>query len=437
MFTNAIILAALAFAQPEAAPAESSATITALEQAQGFKLLSGPNYKSLWREYKKTTFPAAGWEVSGGVFKHVDGGGGGDIITTDQYQDFEFELQFKTGTAANSGIIYHIAESKDYCWMTGPEFQVLEDAGAHEKPDGLHSCAALYDILAAPATKQLKPANQWNDAKITFRNGVVQHWLNGQKVVEARFFDDAGKPTEDWLKKIAASKFKEWPGFGLETKGHLALQEHPGEVSYRNIKARDLLATAPGELKLFNGIDLKGWTPVVPDLANTTPGPANVWSVKDGLLVCKGEPAGYLRTNDKYTNFILRLEWRFNPETKKTGNGGVLLRMIGEDKVWPKSIEAQLMSGNAGDFFNIGEFTMTGDKARTKGRHTLRTHTAERAIGEWNAYEIIVNHGDIVLNVNGEELNHAANVEEVAGHIGLQSEGVEMQFRNIRLVPLK
>ena len=95
------------------------------------------------------------------------------------------------------------------------------------------------------------------------------------------------------------------------------------------------------------------------------------------------------------------------------------------------------MSGNAGDFFNIGEFKMTGDATRTKGRHTPRTHTAERAVGEWNDYEIIVNHGDIILKVNGEEVNHATSVEEIAGHICLQSEGVEMQFRNVRLVPLK
>lgn len=430
------ILSADAHAQP---PAKESAPsgLTALETAQGFKFLSGPDALTHWREYKKETFPAKGWDFKDGVFHHVDGGGGGDIITKDEYKNFELELQFKTGVAANSGIIYHIAETKDYCWMTGPEYQLLEDVGAKEKLDGLHSCAALYDILPAPATKQLKPANEWNDAKITFRNGVVQHWLNGEKVVELRFFDDNGKPTEDWLKKIAGSKFKEWPGFGLEAKGHIALQEHPGDASFRNIKVRDLDASAPGEVALFNGADTKGWTAFSPETKGQTPESAGTWTVKDGLLICSGSPKGYLRTEATYTNYILRLEWRLNPETKAAGNSGVLFGITGDDKVWPKCLEAQLMTGSAGDLINLGQYKMTGDPARTKGRGTPRAHDAERGAGEWNDYEIIVNHGDVVLKVNGEEVNHATGVEEVAGHIGLQSEGTEFQFRNVRLVPLK
>jgi hypothetical protein len=110
--------------------------------------------------------------------------------------------------------------------------------------------------------------------------------------------------------------------------------------------------------------------------------------------------------------------------------------MTGEDKVWPKSVEAQLESGNAGDFWNIDNVKMTPDASRTNGRNTKKTHGAERPIGEWNEYEITVDHGTIILRVNGEELNRAANVEEVAGKICLQSEGAEIQFRNIRLAPL-
>lgn len=429
MLTTITAIALVALAQ---APAPAPA-LSPLETVQGFKLLSGPNYKELWHEYKKSSFPAAGWQYTDGVIKHIDNGGGGDIITADQYTDFDLQLEFKTGTAANSGIIYHIAESKDYCWMTGPEFQILEDVGAKEKLDGLHSCGALYDILGAPATKQLKPANEWNSARIFFRNGVVQHWLNGQKVVETRFFDDAGKPSEEWLKKIAGSKFKQWPGFGLETKGHIALQEHPGEVSFRNIKVRDLNAKAANEVALFNGTDTTGWTVVQADAKEKT----NPWSVKDGVLVTAGNPIGYLRTTEKHSNFILRLEWRFSPETKKTGNGGVLVRLVGDDKVWPKSIEAQLNSGTAGDFFSIDGAKLTGDAKRSNGRHTQRTHTAERAVGEWNDYEIIVNKGEITLTINGEEVNKATGAEEIAGYIALQSEGAEIHFRNVRLIPLK
>jgi hypothetical protein len=267
----------------------------------------------------------------------------------------------------------------------------------------------------------------------------VQHWLNGIKVVEVRIADDAppaGKPTKEWLDKIAGSKFKPYEGFGVQPRGHIALQDHGDEVAYRRVMVRDLSAPMPGEKQLFNGKDLTGWVAVVPDAAKAGIKPEDVWSVKDGILICKGKPNGYIRTKEDYKNYIIKVEWRFNPVTKEAGNSGVLLRMTGEDKVWPKSVEAQLESGNAGDFWNIDNVKMTPDASRTNGRNTKKTHGAERPIGEWNEYEITVDHGTIILRVNGEELNRAANVEEVAGKICLQSEGAEIQFRNIRLAPL-
>ncbi len=109
--------------------------------------------------------------------------------------------------------------------------------------------------------------------------------------------------------------------------------------------------------------------------------------------------------------------------------------MIGEDKVWPKSVEAQLQSENAGDFWNIEDYTMTVAPERTKGRNTRKTAMTERpVVGEWNQYEIVVNKGDIILRVNGQEVNRATNVTEIAGYICLQSEGAEIHFRNVSLV---
>ena len=114
----------------------------------------------------------------------------------------------------------------------------------------------------------------------------------------------------------------------------------------------------------------------------------------------------------------------------------MLLRVIGEDRVWPKSVEAQLHSGNAGDFWNIGKFEMQTEEKRRRGRNTSKTHFAERPIGEWNEYEIHVVGGDVVLIVNGQELNRAWDVAELAGKIALQSEGAAIQFRKIRLAPV-
>ncbi len=187
------------------------------------------------------------------------------------------------------------------------------------------------------------------------------------------------------------------------------------------------------EIALFNGKDLSGWTAY---LRGEGAKAEDVWSVQDGVLHCKGKPVGYLRTREKYTNFILKLEWRW-PNDSKPGNSGVLLRIVGEDKVWPKSIEAQLMNHNAGDFFTIGGFQFKTDPERFKGRRTAKMHpTNEKEQGEWNEYVIEVDGGDVTLTVNGLVQNKATDAEVVPGYIGLQSEGAPIEFRNVRLVPL-
>jgi hypothetical protein len=193
------------------------------------------------------------------------------------------------------------------------------------------------------------------------------------------------------------------------------------------------------EIRLFNGKDLSGWTHF---LADPSAKKEDVWSVdpKEGILICKGNPVGYLRTEKDYTHFILKLEWRFSPITKKAGNSGVLLRVVGPDKIWPKSIEAQLYSEHAGDIWLIGGTQLQTPSERVdpnNPNHRLRTRTNEKPIGEWNTYEIICNGDKITLKVNGEVLNEGTGAEVVPGKIALQSEGAEIHFRNIRLIPLE
>ncbi len=184
---------------------------------------------------------------------------------------------------------------------------------------------------------------------------------------------------------------------------------------------------------LFNGKDLSGWTY---HLSEDNAKVDDVWTVKDGVLKCAGKPRGYIRTEKDYENYVLKLQWRFDPE-KGPGNSGVLLRVVGEDKVWPKSIEAQLKSLNAGDIWNIDKVRMTVDPERTEGRRTIKLHeTNEKPLGEWNEYEITVDHGTVTLKVNGLVQNVATECEEVAGKIALQSEGAAIDFRNIELKPL-
>jgi hypothetical protein len=203
-------------------------------------------------------------------------------------------------------------------------------------------------------------------------------------------------------------------------------------------RSRDRRGDA-GEIRLFNGKDFTGWTY---HLNDPNVKMEEVWSIdpSEGILICKGRPAGYIRTVDDYTNYVLRLEWRFNPVTKRAGNSGVLLRVVGPDKVWPRSVEAQLQSGAAGDFWLIDGSPLDTPKERVDpraARHRLRTHTNEKPIGEWNEYEITCDGGKVTLKVNGEVLNEGTNAEEIPGKIALQSEGSEIHFRNIRLTPIK
>lgn len=430
-------LVALSLLQPPPAAPAAPPPFNHLDPAFGWVRYSGPDAATRWRVYQQKDFPSTGWSLrEPNVLAHAANQRGGDLVTTDMFGDFELVGGVRLAAKANSGIMYRCLETADAAWKTGPEYQLLEDHTFPVAPDAPNSFAALYDLYPPPPAKVLRPAGTLNDVRLRLRRGVVQHWLNGAPAVEARLFEDDGSPAADFRARVAATKYKDLPGFAVAPRGHLALQDYGNEVEFHDLWVRDLDAPLPLERSLFNGRDLAGWVPFVPDAAKAGIAPAEVWRIDHGVLVCSGSPVGYLRTAETFTDFVLRLEWRFSPVTKKPGNSGVLLRLVGEDKVWPRSVEAQLQSGNAGDFWNIGDFAMNTDPARTNGRNTRKLASAERPVGEWNEYEIIVRGGDVVLFVNGQLVNRAWGVEHLPGFIALQSEGAEIHFRNIRLAPL-
>ena len=172
---------------------------------------------------------------------------------------------------------------------------------------------------------------------------------------------------------------------------------------------------------------------------------AQLWQLAaDGVLVCKGNPNGYIYTKKAYTNFVLTLDWR-SPPGKKAGRGGVLLRMTGKHKIWPKSLEAQLNAGGEGDFWGLGGYTLSGPKPRLdtvqheqlgKLTNLKRTPATLKAPGQWNRYEIIAHGHTVTLKINGREVNRATGCDVVAGPICLTSEGDEIHFRRLRLIPL-
>ncbi|MHB0959255.1 MAG: 3-keto-disaccharide hydrolase [Pirellulaceae bacterium] len=167
----------------------------------------------------------------------------------------------------------------------------------------------------------------------------------------------------------------------------------------------------------------------------------DVWTLHDGVLTCQGTPKGYLYTSNDYKNFVLTLEWRWAPE-KKPGNGGVLIRMTGAHKIWPKSLEAQINAGQAGDFWGLDGYGLEGPAERSKavehaefGKliNVQKLKEVEKPAGEWNQYEITAEEGTVTLRINGQQVNQATRCDVVAGKICLTAEGDAIQFRNVRL----
>ena len=192
-----------------------------------------------------------------------------------------------------------------------------------------------------------------------------------------------------------------------------------------------------GRVMLFNGVDLSGWDTF---LADEMADPADVWSVRDGVLHCTGQPNGYIRTTDKYEDYRLHLEWRWPDEPT---NSGVLLHAQGPDEVWPRCIECQLKAGNAGDFVLMGGagLTVNGvDRQNPAKRFVVinkMAPTTEVPAGQWNTYEIECREGTIRCFVNGVLQNVGTDATVTSGWICLQSEGGPIEFRNIYLTPVE
>ena len=195
--------------------------------ASGFRVLD----LSAFRGYDSDAVPA-GWTVVGDEI--TKSRGTGDIMTKDQFANFELELEWKIGNAGNSGIFYRATKEYDHIYWSGPEYQLLDDANASDGKNPLTSAAAAY-ALYAPPRGVVKPADQWNVTRIVVKDAHVEHWLNGQKVVEYELW------SPDWKAKVAASKFKDWPNYGLAKRGYIGIQgDHNGTLSIRNVRIREL-----------------------------------------------------------------------------------------------------------------------------------------------------------------------------------------------------
>lgn len=183
-----------------------------------------------WRGFKADTVPA-GWRIEDGALARVDGGG--DIITKEQFDDFELVFEWKVTEGANSGVFFHVTEDMGATYQTGPEYQILDNVGHRDGGDPRTSAAANY-ALHAPPTDFTNPVGEWNIGRIVVEDGEVSHWLNGHKVVEYELW------TDEWKAMVKESKFDSMPAYGTRKRGHIALQDHGDLVYYRNVMVRSL-----------------------------------------------------------------------------------------------------------------------------------------------------------------------------------------------------
>ncbi|BBO32556.1 3-keto-disaccharide hydrolase [Lacipirellula parvula] len=207
-------------------------------QEEGFTpLLKGDAAADHWKAYGKEGWPE-GWKLEKGVLHRH--GSGGDLMSKNEYGDFDLKFAWKVSPGGNSGVMYRVSEEKEPAYFTGPEYQLLDDAKHKDGQNKVTSSGSLY-AMYPPEKDVLKPAGEWNRSRILVQGDHVQHFLNGEKVVDVKLSGD------DWDKKLAASKFATWPKFGKNAKGHIVLQDHGDEIWYRNMRIKDLTGKPAAE----------------------------------------------------------------------------------------------------------------------------------------------------------------------------------------------
>ena len=217
--------------------AQTPNKLTNKEKKQGWKLLFDGKTNAGWHTYLKDTVGSK-WQVKDGVIifdPSQPENGGGDLVTNEEYENYELNLEWKISKGGNSGIIFDIQEDPKYSatYLTGPEMQVIDNDGHPDAKITKHRAGDLYDMLKS-TSEPVKPVGEWNTAEIISKNGKLTFVLNGVKIVKTTMWDD------NWKALIAGSKFKTWQGFGTYKSGKIALQDHGDEVWFRNILIKEL-----------------------------------------------------------------------------------------------------------------------------------------------------------------------------------------------------
>ena len=209
----------------------SSVLAASAEEPGAWRVLFDGHDTSAWRTYTGTNFPKTGWVVEEGALHLMPGGKGGELVTRETFDNFEFEWEWKIAPKANNGIKYLVTEARPN--TPGPEYQMVDDA---TMPDPKHQTASFYDVLPPQVPAKSKPPGEWNRSRLVIQGKHIEHWLNGEKVLAF----ELGSP--EVKAALAKSKFKNAPGYGEKIKGHILLTNHHDETWFRNLRVRDLPA---------------------------------------------------------------------------------------------------------------------------------------------------------------------------------------------------
>lgn len=398
--------------------------LTKEEENDGWSLLFDGKTLNGWRDFKGEGGVAnAPWTVEDGTLTALGKGSDstGYIVTTREYENFMVDFDWKVAEGANSGFLYHVVERPEYKvpYVTGPEYQLIDDLGFKSPLEEWQKAGADYAMYLPDKTKkQLNKAGEWNNSRIIFDNGMVEYWLNGQKLLEFEAW------TDDWFARRSAGKWDFAPEYGLARSGVIALQDHGSRIWFRNMKIKELPRKPKQQETLFNGKDLTGW-----EVYGT-----EKWYVEDGELVCESGPDkeyGYLGTRKYYNDFELSVDFK----QVSNGNSGIFFRSYIKKGVEISGWQVEVAppgNDSGGIYESYGRgwiYQIPDDK-----ENILK-------MGDWNTMKIRVQGNKVQTWLNGEPMTDLTDdvIGKGKGRIMLQIHsggGIKVRWRNFSLTEL-
>ena len=402
--------------------------LTKAEIADGWELLFDGETLNGWKDYNGDSLTQPWHVVDGCIQASGDGSDlSGYIVTDRKFDNFILDWDWKLSYGGNSGMLYHVVEDPYFKvpYVTGPEYQLIdvegwEETNAPTKLEPWQKIGVDYAMhLPDPDSLMINPQGEWNNSRIVFDNGHVEHYLNGHKILEFEAW------TDDWFARKNSCKWEMAPEYGLAETGAICIQDHGYPASFRNIKIKQLPKKEKATESLFNGKDLTGWTPYGTEL----------WYVnEDGELVCESGPDkqyGYLATNKYYKDFDLTVDFK----QLANGNSGIFFRSFIEPPVYVHGWQCEVApkgndSGGIYESYGRGWLVQIPDEKE----EILKE-------GDWNTMRIKVEGDHVQTWLNGEPMAdfNDEKIGNAQGRIALQIHdggGIKVLWKNLNIQPL-